>query len=142
MSTLALLQAASVVPDDVPKQMLNLIQVFVLLFVVMGPPLKTPLVYYSRMLPYDHATRRSLAYKSAALAAVAILIGGFLGLSLQRNWQISPAAMLFAGGIIFLIVSLRTVLEQYTAPTHPQPVPPGTCPRNPPCPPRLNWPCP
>ncbi|MGF6494831.1 multiple antibiotic resistance protein [Luteibacter sp. 621] len=131
MSALAFLQGAIVVPDGAPQPMLNLMQVFVLLFVVMGPPLKTPLVYYARMLPYDHPTRRSLACKSAALAAVAILIGGFLGLSLQHNWQISPAAMLFAGGIIFLIVSLRTVLEQYSAPAHPQPVPPGTVPEKP-----------
>jgi multiple antibiotic resistance protein len=113
------------------RQVLSIVQVFVLLFVVTGPPLKTPLVYHLRMLPFDAATRRTMAYKTAALALVALLIGGFLGRLLQQNWQISPAAMLFAGGLIFLLVSLRTVLEQYTPAAHPQPPPTGTVPPKP-----------
>ncbi|KLD73584.1 hypothetical protein Y886_37225 [Xanthomonas hyacinthi DSM 19077] len=104
---------------------------FTLLFVVMGPPLKTPLAYYARMQSFDAATRRSLALKTALLATVAVLIGGFLGLSLQRSWQISVPAMLLAGGLIFLLVSLRTVLEQYTSSAVPHPVPEGAVPAHP-----------
>ncbi|UPG95546.1 MarC family protein [Luteibacter aegosomatissinici] len=131
-TVLALLQdAIPAVTAPPAQQALNLMQAFILLFVVMGPPLKTPLVYHLRMMPFDHATRRSMAIKTAILAAVAVLIGGFLGQLLQKNWQISPAAMLFAGGLIFLIVSLRTVLEQYSAPAHPQPVAPGSVPPKP-----------
>ena len=59
---------------------------------------------------------------------MAVLIGGFLGLSLQHSWQISVPAMLLAGGLIFLLVSLRTVLEQYTPSPIPHPVPEGTVP--------------
>lgn len=114
--------------------LLSLAQVFTLLFVVMGPPLKTPLVYYARMQSFDAATRRSLAFKTAILATVAALIGGFLGLSLQHSWQISVPAMLLAGGLIFLLVSLRTVLEQYTPSAVPHPVPEGTSPARPPAP--------
>jgi len=126
---------ALVTPDgDTPQQVLSLVQAFVLLFVVTGPPLKTPLVYYMRMQAFDSATRRTMAYKTAALGLIALLIGGFLGRLLQQNWQISPAAMLFAGGLIFLLVSLRTVLEQYSAPAHPQPAPAGTEPVKPPVP--------
>jgi multiple antibiotic resistance protein len=116
------------------QQVLSIVQVFVLLFVVTGPPLKTPLVYYHRMLPFDAATRRILAYKTAALALLALLIGGFLGRLLQQNWQISPTAMLFAGGLIFLLISLRTVMEQYNPAAQPQPVPAGTVPPKPPVP--------
>jgi multiple antibiotic resistance protein len=113
------------------EPLLTLSQVFTLLFVVMGPPLKTPLVYYARMQAFDHATRRALAFKTALLSTVVVLIGGFLGLALQRNWQISVPAMLLAGGLIFLLVSLRTVLEQYAASPIPQPVPEGTVPSRP-----------
>ena len=112
-------------------QLLTLSQVFTLLFVVMGPPLKTPLVYYARMQAFDAPTRRSLAIKTVILATVAALIGGFLGLALQRSWQISVPAMLLAGGLIFLLVSLRTVLEQYSTSPVPHPVPEGTVPARP-----------
>jgi multiple antibiotic resistance protein len=111
--------------------LLTLAQVFTLLFVVMGPPLKTPLAYHVRMQAFDAATRRSLALKTAMLATVAALIGGFLGLALQHSWQISVPAMLLAGGLIFLLVSLRTVLEQYTPSPVPHPVPEAMAPTQP-----------
>lgn len=113
MGVLALLQETAIVVRDASVHTMSLAQVFTLLFVVMGPPLKTPAVYYARMQAFDSATRRAMAWKTFILATVAVLIGGFVGLFLQNNWNISPAAMLFAGGIIFLLISLRTVLEQY-----------------------------
>lgn len=113
MSVLALLQETAIVLREVSAYDLDLAQVFTLLFVVMGPPLKTPAIYYARMQAFDSATRRAMAWKTFILATVAVLIGGFVGFFLQKNWNISPAAMLFAGGIIFLLISLRTVLEQY-----------------------------
>jgi multiple antibiotic resistance protein len=106
--------------------LLDLSQVFTLLFVVMGPPLKTPLVFFSRTQAYDRQTRRRLALRTSALSVTVVLVGGFLGMALQRNWQISTPAMLMAGGLIFLIVSLRTVLEQYhpvSQDVHPAPRP-------------------
>lgn len=129
--SLAFFQALVAPEGAEVRQVLSLMQAFVLLFVVCGPPLKTPLVYHLRMLPFDEATRRAMAFKTAALALVAFLIGGFLGRMLQQNWQISPAAMLFAGGLIFLLVSLRTVMEQYIAPVQAQPAPAGTVPPKP-----------
>jgi len=129
MSLFALLQGAADVVRQTP--LLNLGQVFTLLFVVMGPPLKTPAVYYARMQAFDAATRRTLAWKTFILATVAVLIGGFLGVALQHNWQISLQAMLIAGGLIFLLVSLRTVLEQYAGAEAPHTVPEGTVPPKP-----------
>lgn len=125
----ALLQDAVVVARGAP--LLSLAQVFTVLFVVMGPPLKTPMVYYARMQAFDTATRRSLAWKTFILATIAVLIGGFLGVVLQHNWQVSGQALLIAGGIIFLLVSLRTVLEQYTGAEVPHTVPEGTIPPKP-----------
>lgn len=131
MTPLALLQDAVTTLPSPTTQILGLSQAFTLLFVVMGPPLKTPAVYYARMHAFDAATRRALAFKTFALATLAVLIGGFLGLALQHNWQISVPAMLIAGGLIFLMVSLRTVLEQYAAEPVAQPVPVGTVPAKP-----------
>ena len=126
MSMVTMVQdAVSIVRETTPP-LLNLAQVFTLLFVVMGPPLKTPAVYYARMQAFDALARRSLAWKTFSLATIAVLIGGFLGEVLQRNWQISLPALLIAGGVIFLLVSLRTVLEQYTAADTPHAVTEGT----------------
>ncbi|MET0936580.1 MAG: MarC family protein [Luteibacter sp.] len=130
-ATLAFLQTAVTTVVEPPAQVLSLAQVFTLLFVVMGPPLKTPLAYYARMQSFDSATRHTLAWKTAILATIAVLIGGFLGLALQRSWQISLPAMLLAGGVIFFLVSLRTVLEQYSPSPVPHPVPEGTVPTRP-----------
>lgn len=133
-TVIAFLQTAVDAGGEQGAQLLSLTQVFTLLFIVMGPPLKTPLAYYARMQTFDAATRRSLAYKTTALATIAVLIGGFVGLALQRNWQISLPAMLLSGGVIFFLVSLRTVLDQYTASPVPHPVPEGTVPARPPVP--------
>jgi multiple antibiotic resistance protein len=123
MTLLAMFQEVVTVARAPEAQLLGLSQAFTLLFVVMGPPLKTPAVYFARMHAFDASVRRSLALKTFVLATVAVLVGGFLGLGLQHNWQISVPAMLIAGGLIFLLVSLRTVLEQYA----PEPVlPPVT----------------
>ena len=130
-AAIAFLQAAIDTGRGADTPLLGLGQVFTLLFVVMGPPLKTPLAYYARMQAFDAATRRSLAVKTAILATIAALIGGFLGMALQHSWQISVPAMLLAGGVIFFLVSLRTVLEQYTSSPVPHPVPEGTVPTRP-----------
>lgn len=107
--------AVTAVSDHAPPiQVLALSEAFTLLFVVMGPPLKTPAVYYARMYAYDAPTRRALAFKTFLLASFTVLVGGFVGLALQHKWQISLPSMLIAAGLIFLLVSLRTVLEQYT----------------------------
>src|SRR5512142_3388021 len=134
MGMLALLQETTVVTHGAGEYLLDLAQVFTLLFVVMGPPLKTPAIYYARMQAFDSATRRSLAWKTFVLATVTVLIGGFVGFFLQKNWNISPSAMLFAGGLIFLLVSLRTVLEQYEQHVEPHALPGGEPPPKPPVP--------
>jgi multiple antibiotic resistance protein len=92
---------------------LGIAEVFMLLFITLGPPLKTPAVYFARMQGVDATTQRRLAWATFAMATITVLIGATLGAMLRSNWHISIAAMLLAGGIIFFLVSLRTVLEQY-----------------------------
>ena len=115
MTIIAILQEAASTGQTLPAPVLGLTEAFTLLFVVMGPPLRTPAVYHARMHAFDQATQRAMALKTFLLATVAVLLGGFAGLWLEGKWNISLPAMLIAGGVIFFLVSLRTVLEQYTS---------------------------
>lgn len=126
MNLSMLLQAAQdvVAPVASVTPLLGASEVFMLLFITLGPPLKTPAVYFSRTHQLDPKTQRTLAFKTFLLGTVAVLIGGFLGMALRGNWHISIPAMLLAGGIIFFLVSLRTVLEQYEPAVIPTSAPP------------------
>jgi len=105
--------------------LLGLGTVFVLLFVTLGPiKMLGPFLQLTR--DTDEATMKSLAIRAFVLAVIAVVVGGFVGQILVENWHISVAAVTLAGGIIFLLVGLRVVLEQYQ-PAHapPAPLPPA-----------------
>ena len=105
--------------------LLGLGTVFVLLFVTLGPiKMLGPFLQLTR--DADEATMKSLAMRAFVLAVIAVVVGGFVGQILVENWHISVAAVTLAGGIIFLLVGLRVVLEQYQ-PAHapPEPLPPA-----------------
>ena len=70
----------------------------------------------------DEATRKSIALRAFVLAVIAVVVGGFGGRVLVENWGISAVALMLAGGIIFFLVGLSLVLEQYQ-PTHAVPAP-------------------
>jgi multiple antibiotic resistance protein len=65
---------------------------------------------------------RGIAVRAFVLAVIAVVAGGFAGRALLENWHVSPSAMLLAGGLIFMLVGLSLVLEQYQ-PVHPAPPP-------------------
>jgi multiple antibiotic resistance protein len=67
---------------------------------------------------------RKTALLSFLIAMIAVLFGGFLGRALLSNWQVSIPALYLAGGIIFALVGLRLVLEQYEAAPAATPAPP------------------
>ena len=101
--------------------LLGLGAVFTLLFVTLGPlKIVGPFVQLTR--DADEATMKAIAVRAFALAVVAVVAGGFLGQALLENWNISIPALLLAGGVIFLLVGLSLVLEQYQ-PVHPAPPP-------------------
>jgi len=97
--------------------------VFTLLFVTLGP-LKI-------LGPFAQETRdvaapmlRQISLRAFAIALVAVLAGGFVGKALLGAWNISVAAMELAGGVIFFLVGLSLVLEQYkTARVAPEALP-------------------
>lgn len=100
--------------------------VFTLFFVTLGPlKILGPFAQMTHAL--DDAAIRKIAIRAFVLAVIAVLAGGFVGQALAKNWNISIPAMLLTGGIIFFLVGLRQVLEQYE-PAHaaasPLPAPP------------------
>lgn len=105
--------------------LLGLGLVFTVLFVTLGP-LKILGPFAQLTHDMDGATLRKVALRAFVIALVAVLAGGFVGQVLLQNWDIPASVMELAGGIIFLLVGLRLVLEQYQ-PAHatPAPLPPG-----------------
>ena len=95
--------------------------VFTLLFVTLGP-IKTVGPFAQLTRDMDEAKMKAIAVRAFAIALIAAIGGGFLGAVLVENWQISLAAVTLAGGIIFFLIGLSMVLEQYQ-PSHAAPPP-------------------
>src|SRR5262249_49790389 len=70
----------------------------------------------------DEAKMKAIAVRAFAIALIAAIVGGLLGAFLVDNWHISIAALTLAGGIIFFLVGLSLVLEQYQL-SHAAPAP-------------------
>ncbi len=95
--------------------------IFTLFFITLGPlKILGPFAQLTRET--DEATMRQIAVRAFVLAVIAVVAGGFAGRALLENWGISASAMLLSGGIIFALVGLSLVLEQYQ-PAHPVPPP-------------------
>jgi multiple antibiotic resistance protein len=99
-----------------PQPLLSLGEVFVLLFVMLGPPFKVPAVFAARTRTLEAPAKRKLAFQSVGLAALIAIVGGGLGVFMMGKWKVQPETILLSGGIVFLIVSLRSVLEEYQPP--------------------------
>src|SRR5215468_4596039 len=98
--------------------LLGLGTVFVLLFITLGPiKVLGPFMQATRNI--DEAEMKRIAMRAFVISVIA---GGFVGQILVENWHISVAALTLAGGIIFLLVGLSLVLEQYQ-PVHATPAP-------------------
>jgi multiple antibiotic resistance protein len=92
--------------------MLDVSQIFILLVVTLGPlKILGPFVQQTRDL--DGPALRRLELRVFILSVVSVLVGALLGSALLVKWSISLAAIMIAVGIIFFLVALRTVLEQY-----------------------------
>ena len=92
-----------------------------LLFVTLGPiKIVGPFAQLTR--DADESRMKQIAVRAFVIAVIAVVVGGFVGKTLLENWQISVSALTIAGGIIFVIVGLSLVLEQYQ-PAHAAPPP-------------------
>ncbi|MFO1206936.1 MAG: MarC family protein [Burkholderiales bacterium] len=103
------------------RELLGFGLVFTLLFVTLGP-LKILGPFAQLMHDTDAATTKKIAVRVFLLAVIAVVVGGFAGRTLIENWGVSVPGLLLTGGIIFALVGLTLVLEQYE-PARPAPPP-------------------
>jgi multiple antibiotic resistance protein len=100
--------------------------VFTLLFVTLGPmKIIGPFARLTHDL--DESALRKVAVRTFVIALLAAIAGAAIGRMLLQSWNISPPALLLAGGAIFFVVGMRVVLEQY----EPAPPPPARLPDSP-----------
>jgi len=127
---LELLQVETTLPaaggaESSMRYALGLGSLFTLFFIMLGP-LKLLGPYARATVALAPADARRLALKVVALATLSVLIGGFAGAALLENWRISPEVLEVAGGLIFLLVALKSVMQQYAQPSAAAPHPPAS----------------
>jgi len=96
--------------------MLGPIEIFTLLLVMLGP-VRILVPFVRRTHGIDEATIRKIAWWMFVIATLAIVIGSLLGRVLLERWHVSVPALRLTGGIVFFLVALRQLLEQYE-PSH------------------------
>ena len=94
-------------------------EIFTIYFITLGP-LKLIGPFVQRTHGLDDAIVRQIAVRAFLLATISAIAGGFLGAMLLANWHVSIGAMVIAGGLVFLLVGLRGLLEQYEPPQGPE----------------------
>jgi multiple antibiotic resistance protein len=102
--------------------------IFTGFFVTLGP-LKTLAPFAQRTREVSPAVVRRIAFWAFIVATAGSVGGGLIGRALLTKWHVSLPALMLTGGIVFFMVALRQLLEQYepphvTAPAEPLPASP------------------
>jgi multiple antibiotic resistance protein len=87
-------------------------EIFTILFVTLGP-LKVLGPFLQRTHDIPEAALHQIAIRGFVIATVAIIVGGFLGTFLMSNWHVSFPALTLSAGVIFFLIALRQLMEQY-----------------------------
>ena len=87
-------------------------EVFTLFFVTLGP-LKILGPFAQRTRDLDAHTLRRVALLAFVIATASVVAGSLVGREVARNWHVSTGSLLIAAGLIFLLVALKQLLEQY-----------------------------
>lgn len=98
--------------------MLSVGAIFTIFFITLGP-LKLIVPFARRTQGMDESQTRQTALYAAAIATLVAIGGSLLGRRMLMAWHVSVAALIIAAGIIFFIVALRQLLEQYSNGTEP-----------------------
>lgn len=86
--------------------------IFTIFFITLGPiKILGPFARQTRGV--DAGVVRQIAVRAFLMATISAIAGGFLGATLMVNWRISLGAMVLAGGLVFLLVAIRQLLDQY-----------------------------
>ena len=92
--------------------MVGAAEIFTILMVTLGP-LKILGPFARRTRELDRAMVRQIAVRATLIATIAAIVGSLIGRALLVTWHVSIAALAIAAGIIFFLVALRQLLEQY-----------------------------
>jgi len=87
-------------------------EIFTIFFVTLGP-LKILGPFAQRTHGLDDAMARKVAMWAFIIATIAAVAGSLIGRAILEKWHVSIGAMAIAAGIIFFLVALRQLLEQY-----------------------------
>jgi multiple antibiotic resistance protein len=90
-------------------------EIFTLFFITLGP-LKVLGPFAQQTASLEPAAMRGIALRVFVISVVALGIGGWAGRALAINWKVSIPALLIAAAVIFFLVALSLVLEQYEPP--------------------------
>jgi multiple antibiotic resistance protein len=103
--------------------MLDPSAIFTGLFVTLGP-LKTLGPFAQRTREVSPSAVRQIAAWAFIVATAGSVGGGLIGRALLTKWHVSLPALMLTGGIVFFMVALRQLLEQYEPPRLPAPAEP------------------
>jgi len=92
--------------------------IFTIFFITLGP-IKILGPFARQTHGLDDAVVRQIALRAFLMATISAIAGGFLGARLMVNWHITSGAMVIAGGIVFLLIAIRQLLDQYEPPRPP-----------------------
>ena len=97
-------------------------EILTLFFVTLGP-LKLLGPFVARTEALDEAALRATALRVFAVGLSAVVLGGLFGRALIAKYRIAPPALIITIGIVFFLVAVRLVLDQYGAREAPAPLP-------------------
>lgn len=85
---------------------------FIIFFVTLGPiKIIPPFVRLTKNA--DKNLRRQLAFRSAAISTIVIVLVAIVGQNILKVWQIRLPSLMIAGGILLFLVALQIVMSQY-----------------------------
>ncbi|MGO4220956.1 MarC family protein [Lysobacter sp. TAF61] len=87
-----------------------------LLFFIMLGPVKILAPFHRATAAMEPRAVRRMATRVALISAATLLVAGLVGSAMMQKWRISVPVMELTGGIVFLLVALKQVLEQYSVP--------------------------
>jgi multiple antibiotic resistance protein len=87
-------------------------------FVMVGP--ERALEPFGKLTShFTEGERRQLAWRTAAVATIALIAGAFLGSAILRKWHVTPGALLIAGSVILFLVAVSLILQSPRSSSNP-----------------------
>lgn len=105
-------------PSQETVYILTTANVMLLFFIMLGP-VKILAPFHRATATMEPKAVRRMAIKVALISAATLLIAGLVGSAMMQKWRITVPVMELTGGIVFLLVALKQVMEQYGDPAPP-----------------------